>query len=168
MDATVKGLPADVFHAFDEHGATMRVRLASAVQLVDASGPVLTRGETVTLFNDLCVLAPGELVRPSIVWDTFDAHSANARFTLGENTIAATLFFGDGGELVDFESNDRSTSPEGAPGGQMPWTTPLRDFDVIGPARVARNAETLWHPDGGTPWTYGEFALKTLTYNVGP
>lgn len=58
MDATMKGLPVDVFHAFDEHGATMRVRLLSAKTMVDAKGEVLTRSETVTLFNDLCLFAP--------------------------------------------------------------------------------------------------------------
>jgi hypothetical protein len=68
MDAVMKGLPVDVLHVFDENGATMRVRLLSVKTMVDASGEVLTRSETVTLFNDLCVLAPGELVRPSVTW----------------------------------------------------------------------------------------------------
>jgi len=37
-------------------GATMRVRLLSVRTIVDAKGDVLTRAETVTVFNDLCVL----------------------------------------------------------------------------------------------------------------
>lgn len=165
MDATMKGLPVDVFHAFDEHGATMRVRLLSAKTMVDAKGEVLMRSETVTMFNDLCIFAPGELVRPSVTWEPIDSRSARAHFTLGANTIAATLFFDEAGELVDFRSDDRSATPEGK-ADVMPWTTPVHDFATVGPARVPTKAEVKWHPDAGA-WTYGEFELKSLAYNVG-
>jgi hypothetical protein len=166
MDAVMKGLPVDVLHAFDEGGATMKVRLLSLISMVNAGGEGLTRAETVTLFNDLCVLAPGELVRPSIAWEAVDAHSARARYTQGVNTITATLFFDDAGTLVDFRSDDRGTSPTDAEATRQPWTTPLRDFGVVGPARVARQAEVRWHPPTGA-WTYGEFELRSLAYDVG-
>jgi len=167
MDATMKGLPVDVFHAFDERGATMRVRLLSVKSLVDAGGPVLTRSETVTLFNDLCFLAPGELVRPAITWEPVDAHAARAHYTLGVNTISATLQFNDADELVDFSSDDRNPAPDGSTAGPTRWTTPVRDYRRIGPARVFRTAEARWHPATGA-WTYGEFTLASLAYNVGP
>ena len=167
MDARMKGLPVDVFHAFDERGATMRVRLLGLKTMVDASGPALTRSETVTLFNDLCILAPGELVRPSITWEAVDAHAARAHYTQGDNTISATLVFDDAGELVDFASDDRSSDPTGvAPPTR--WTTPGRDHGQVGPARVMRQAETVWHPPGGAAWSYGEFALQALAYNGAP
>lgn len=166
MNATMKGLPVDVLHVFDERGATMRVRLLSVKTMADAGGPVLTRSETVTLFNDLCILAPGELVRPSIRWEAVDAHTARAHFTQGDNTISATLQFNDAAELVDFASDDRNSDPEGrAPPTR--WTTPARDYGQVGPARVSRRAETLWHPPTGA-WSYGEFALETLVYNGAP
>lgn len=166
MAAVMKGLPVDVFHAFDERGATMRVRLLAVKTMVDASGAVLTRSETVTLFNDLCLLAPGELVRPAIVWDAIDSHRARAHYTQGPNTISATLQFNDADELVDFRSDDRNPSPDGSTGTPTPWTTTVRDYGRVGPAHVFRIAETRWHPASGA-WTYGEFALKSLAYNVG-
>jgi hypothetical protein len=164
MDAVMKGLPVDVLHAFDEAGATMRVRLLSVKTMVDARGDVLTRAETVTLFNDLCFLAPGELVRSSVAWEPVDAHTARARYTQGANTISATLVFNDAAELVDFSSEDRSPSPDRST-GPMRWTTPARDYAPMGPARVLHQAETKWHPEGGA-WTYGEFTLTGLAYNV--
>jgi hypothetical protein len=166
MDAVMKGLPVDVLHAFDEGGATMRVRLLSVKTMVDVRGEVLTRSETVTLFNDLCFFAPGELVRPAIAWEPVDAHTARARYTQGPNTVSATLFFDDGGELVDFASEDRNPSPDGSGGGPVRWTTPVRDYGRVGPARVPRQAETKWHPTSGA-WTYGEFTLVGLSYNAG-
>ncbi|MBL0278576.1 MAG: hypothetical protein IPQ24_21325 [Anaeromyxobacter sp.] len=166
MDAVMKGLPVDVLHVFDERGATMRVRLLSLKTMVDARGPVLTRSETVTLFNDLCVLAPGELVRPSVTWEPLDGRTARARYTLGANTIAATLHFNDAAELVDFSSDDRTPSPDGSTAAPTRWTTPARDHARVGPARVPRRAETWWHPASGA-WSYGEFELQSLEYGTG-
>lgn len=166
MDAVMKGLPVDVLHAFDERGATMRVRLLSLKTMVDAGGEVLTRSETVTLFNDLCIFAPGELVRRAIAWEAADAHSARARYTQGPNTISATLLFDDAANLVDFVSDDRNPSPDGRGGGPVRWTTPVRDYARVGPLRVPRHAETRWHPASGA-WTYGEFTLTDLAYDGG-
>ncbi len=168
MHARMKGVPVDVLHAFDEHGATMRVRLLSVRTMVDARGAELTRAETVTLFNDLCVLAPGALVDADVSWRHVDAHRALGWFTLGVNTVAAELRFDDDGDLVDFVSDDRAAaSPDGRTFTPLRWTTPLRDHALVGPARVPTRGEARWHPDSGA-WTYGEFTLTSLAYNVAP
>ncbi len=55
-------LPVDVFHAFRDGRANMQVRLLSLFPIADARGPEMTRAETVTLLNDICLLAPGALL----------------------------------------------------------------------------------------------------------
>ena len=166
MDARMRGLPVDVLHAFDEQGASMRVRLLSVRSMVDAKGARLTRAETVTLFNDLCVYAPSALITADVAWEPIDAHRIIARFTLSPNTIAAELRFDEDGDLVDFASDDRAaSSPDGHTFTRMRWTTPVRDYARVGPARVPTWGETRWHPDSGA-WTYGEFRLTSLAYNV--
>ena len=168
MDARMKGLPVDVLHAFDENGATMRVRLLSVRSMVDASGPELTRSETVTIFNDMCVYAPGALPFADVSWESTDPRHAAGRFTLGVNSITAILTFDDDGDLLDFSSDDRSqSSVDGTTFIPLRWTTPVRDYAVVGPARVPTRAETRWHPDSGA-WSYGEFTLTSLAYNVAP
>ena len=168
MDAIMKGLPVDVLHAFDERGATMRVRLLSVATMVDAKGTDLTRAETVTLFNDLCVLAPGALVSPLIAWESIDAHRARATFSLRGNTIRADLQFNNADELVDFSSEDRlAGSPDGRTFTPLRWTTPLRNYAQMGPVRVATHGEAVWHPASG-PYAYGEFELRSLAYNLAP
>lgn len=167
MDATMKHLPVDVLHAFDENGATMRVKLLSTFPMVDAKGAELTRAETVTMFNDLCLYAPGALTLSSVTFEPIDNHAARGHFTLGANTISAELRFNDADELVDFISDDRTAlSPDGLQYLPMRWTTPAHDYADVGPARVATRAETRWHPESGA-WTYGEFRLDSLAYNVG-
>lgn len=166
MSARMKGLPVDVLHVFDEDGATMRVRLLSVRSMVNARGPELTRAETVTVFNDLCVYAPGALTSATVLWRAIDDHHAAGRFTLGDNTIDAELTFDDDGDLVDFASDDRAAAaPDGATFTPLRWTTPLHAYAVVGPARVPTTAEAVWHPAEGA-WTYGEFTLTSLAYNV--
>ena len=41
--------------------------------MVDAKGPVMDDGKTVTLFNGLCVFAPGALISHGIQWPEIDA-----------------------------------------------------------------------------------------------
>ncbi|TFC86401.1 hypothetical protein E3T24_06515 [Cryobacterium sp. TmT2-59] len=64
MDATMVGLPVDVLHVLVGRTATMRVKLCSMLPMANAAGPEMDRAETVTLFNDLCILAPAALTAP--------------------------------------------------------------------------------------------------------
>ena len=166
MDARMKGLPVAVLHAFAPEGATMRVKLLSAVSMVDATGPAPTRGETVTWFNDLCVLAPGALIASCIIWTPIDDRSAAARFTVGANTISAELRFDAADQLVDFVSDDRgAASPDGKTFTVQRWSTPLAGYARVGPTTVATHGEARWHPPTGA-FAYGEFELRGLAYDA--
>ena len=106
MDATMAHLPVDVLTSSLVNSATMRVKLCSLLPMVNASGSQLTRAETVTLLNDLCVLAPAALVNARITWTSVDDHRAQATFTRGDQTVTADLLFNEQDQLVDFGSDD--------------------------------------------------------------
>ncbi len=168
MDARRGGLPVDVLHVFRDGAASMRVRLLSLIPLVRARGPELTRAETVTLLNDLCVLAPGALIDPAIVWEEVDARSARAIYTLGDATIGAVLHFDDAGELVDFVSDDRlAASPDGRRFTRRRWSTPLRDYRSFGPWRASGRGEGRWHTEEDE-FAYIELELLELRINGRP
>ncbi|MDO9021894.1 MAG: hypothetical protein Q8S73_03180 [Deltaproteobacteria bacterium] len=167
MHATMFGVPVEAFHRLVGGAATMRVRVAGAYPMVDARGPVMDRSESVTLLNDLCLLAPGALVDPAIAWEPIDDRSARARFTHGANTVAATLVFNDEGLLSDFVSDDRSrSSADGRSFTQLRFSTPVRDYRRYGAFRLASHGDARWHLPGGA-FTYGEFDLEDIAYNVG-
>lgn len=168
MDATKSHLPVQAFHRFVDGVATMQVRLVGAVPVVDARGPVMDRAETVTLFNDMCVLAPGTLIDPAIAWRSIDARSARARFTLGAHTIEATLMFDADGLLTDFVSDDRAAaSPDGRAFTPQRWSTPMRDYRRYGAFRLASRGEARWHAPSGE-YSYVELDIVDLAYNVRP
>ena len=166
MDARRAGLPVDVYHAFADASARMRVRVLSAIPVVDTQSAELTRAETVTLFNDLCLLAPAALIDPAIAWEPVDDRSVRAHYTLGAYTISAVLEFNDAGELVDFISDDRSAASED--GGLTPvrFSTPVGDYRSFEGRRVVTRGEGRWHPPEGA-FTYIELELVAFEVNGG-
>ena len=144
----------------------MRVKACSLVTMVDASGPDLDRAETVTVFNDMCVLAPAALVDAPITWQAIDGHHVRGTYTDGTNTVTAELTFNDDHELVDFISDDRlAGSSNGTTFTRQRWSTPISGYDDIGPRRIGTIGEGRWHPAEGQ-YTYLEFNLDHSTYNT--
>lgn len=164
----MKGLPVDVYHRFVDADATFRVRLLSLKLMVDAHGPEMNRSETVTLFNDLAVLAPPALLDPALQWSPVDEHSVRATFTRGRETVSAVLVFNDAGELVDFVSDDRlAASPDGTRFTARRWSTPLAAYRPFGARRLASYGQALWHnPEGA--FAYIELHLVDVAFNVAP
>ena len=122
--------------------------------------------EAVTLFNDLCILAPGRLIDPSITWDPIDETHARAHYTRGSETISAELGFAASGELIDFISDDRTAaSADGKSFTVQRWRTPVRAYKRFGPRRVSSVGEAHWIPPSGE-FTYLEMELEHVTYNL--
>ena len=166
MRARMFGVPVEAFHRLVDGHATMRVTVADVVPMVNARGEEMDRAETVTLFNDMCILAPGTLVGPGIAWEPMDASTARARFSHRDHTIAATLFFDGDGRLVNFESDDRArSSPDGTLTKQR-FSTPLRGYRDFGPLHLAGYGEARWRLPDAAQFTYGEFTMTDVVTNV--
>lgn len=164
MQATLLGIPVQAFHRLVDGHATMRVRVAGAYPMQDARGPEMDRSETVTLFNDMCILAPSTLADPRILWDAIDARTARAHFTHGAHTISATLFFDEEGLLSNFVSSDRSRTSDDGSMTPTEFSTPVRGYRRFGPYRLAGHGDAVWHlPEG--PFVYGEFEMLEVRYD---
>jgi hypothetical protein len=164
IESSLHGIPFEGLHLFDRSGATMRVRVASTVPVADAAGPEMDQSETVTLFNDMCLLAPSTLIDSRITWEPLDALSVRAAFTYHGITIHAVLRFDETGDLVDFESDDRYQTTDGRAYAKYPWRTPVRDYRAVDGRRIWTQGEAIWMMPSG-PFTYGEFRLQSIEYN---
>jgi hypothetical protein len=161
MESWMKGLPVKVLHDFNFDNATMSVRLAGLINVVDLHGEDVTRTETVTILGELCVFAPSLLADPCLSWSEIDATHAGVSFTLGPNTVSAVLTFDQGGDLVDFRSEDRGALQADGSLQLIPWTTPVRNYRDFDGRRIATDAEAIWHyPEGS--FTY--LRLRIVEY----
>jgi hypothetical protein len=146
----------------------MRVKAGSLLRIVNAAGPEMDRGETVTVFNDLCVLAPSALLDAPIEWDAIDTQHVRDTFTRGPHTVAAVLVFNDAHELIDFISDDRfAASADGRHFVSQRWSTPLRGYRSFGATRIAAIGEGRWHQvDPQGEFTYIEFHVDNIDHNA--
>lgn len=166
MDASMLGIPFRVYHRYVDAHATMRVKAASLLTMVDAKGPDMDAAETVTVFNDLCVFAPGALVDHDIQWREIDARTVHALFAHAGHRVHAVLSFNDRGELIDFVSDDRAVvSSNGQPFTRMRWSTPLSDYRAFGAHRLMARGQGVWHPPEGE-YAYLRLDLDAIDYNV--
>jgi hypothetical protein len=164
MEARMLGLPVRALHVYRHEGATFTVRVASTVNMVDLRGEQISAAETVTVLNDMCLMAPGALVDPRLAWSPVDDRSAAVTFTNGPRVVTATLVFNDRDELVDFWSDDR---PDSSTGTFVPmrWSTPVSEYRDIDGRHLIHSGAAVYHrPDG--PFTYGEFSMRSIKYDV--
>jgi hypothetical protein len=165
IQSSLFGIPFDGFHFMHGTMATMQIKVASLFQVVDARGETMDHSETVTLFNDMCLLAPATLTDHRIAWETLDETHVKGTFTNRHITISAILTFNDKGELINFESNDRFLSADGKTYLSFPWSTPCGDYKDYNGRRLASRGEAIWHmPEG--EFCYAKFKLVEMMSNV--
>ncbi len=164
ITASKMGIPAVGIHLYKDEKAIMLIKLLGLFTVSDAKGPEMDQGETVTVFNDMCLMAPATLVDKNIIWESVDSLTVKARFTNGHINIGATLFFNPKGELINFISNDRFETKDGKTYKNSPWFTPVEGYQDLNGFRLPTSAKTIYkHPDGD--FCYGEFLIKNIEYN---
>jgi len=164
IESTLFGIPFDGLHEYIGNSATMQINVASMFQVVDAKGDEMNQSETVTLFNDMCLMAPSTLIDKTIEWETVDSLTVKAKLTNKGNTITALLSFNEKGELTNFISNDRYHSADGKIYTIYPWSTPVRDYKDFGGRKIPTYGEAIWHTPEGD-FSYAKFNLVDIEYN---
>jgi len=160
------GLPVQGYHRFIGTEATMEIRAAGLVPIERAAGKEMNRSETVTLFNDMCVMAPATLIDPAIGWEVLDASSVRATFHHAKHTIHATLVFSESGELVNVISDDRyQLSPDARSARNVRWSTPITSYREFGTFHLPSTGEGRWHERDGE-YTYIQLTIDEVEYNV--
>ncbi len=158
------GIPAKGVHIYKNETAIMKIKLLGLFTVVDAKGKEMNQGETVTVFNDMCFMAPATLIDKNIRWESIDSLTVKAYFTNKSITISATLFFNEKGELTNFISNDRFETNDGKTYYNYPWLTPVLAYTDINGYRLPSKAQLIYkHPDEN--FCYGEFELVNMEYN---
>ncbi len=165
MNANRAGVPLDIFHRYVDGAATFQVRAASLIPMVNRSGPILTHAETVTLMNDIVVMAPAAVLDLPFTWQPHGERSLLASFTNAGHTVAATLTFDAAGDLTGFVSNDRTQEEPGEGSHNPPWSTPISGYGEVDGIRVGTRGDANWIETSGE-WTYGKFEIRSLAFNV--
>jgi hypothetical protein len=158
-------IPFHAAHVYCNEKATFVVRVANLFTVVDVKGEDLTTAETVTLLNDMCIFASGNLYDKRLTWKEIDSLSSQVSIENGKYNVSAMLYFNEKGELINFVSDDRYALQEDGTIKKAKWSTPVRDYIELDGRRIPTYGETIWnYPEGD--FTYGTFRLKSIHYNV--
>jgi len=159
-------VPVRGYHRYIGASATMQITAAGMITVANAAGPEMDQSETVTMFNDMCLMAPAALIDPTIRWEAADARTARAAFTNAGHTIHAELSFDAAGDLIGFRSYDRcQAAPDGRSFSRLPWSTPIRGYRTFGGFRLPGGGEGRWH-DAHGEYAYIELTIDEVAYNV--
>jgi len=71
-EGDIAHLPAIGLHIYKNETATFRVKMLNLFKVVDAKGDKMNQAETVTLFNDMCFIAPATLIGKKISWEVLN------------------------------------------------------------------------------------------------
>ncbi len=162
MKAAMYGITVPGYHRYVNATASMDIRLFGQFSVIHQSGPGMDSTETVTLFNDMCLLAPASLIDSRISWETIDSLTIRAVFINQGISISATLYFNTAGQLINFISNDRMAIADNK---KIPFSTPVHQYRPIRGFNLMSDADAVWdYPDG--KFVYGKFRLKDIWYNL--
>ena len=165
LKAKMKNLPVVGFHCFKNGSASMDIRLFSLFKLQYQTGKEMNIAETVTFFNDMCVLAPPTLLDSRVKWVSIEKDVVKAQFTDNGITISASLYFNEKGELINFISDDRYATMKNGVMEKVQWSTPVGEYKYFNGYKLPTYAETIYKfPDGD--FCYGNFRLSDITFNA--
>jgi hypothetical protein len=158
------GLPVVGLHVYKDAKSSMVIKIASIFKIADAKGDIMNKAETVTLLNDMCLLAPASLIDKRIQWEEIDPLTVNAIFTNNGIKVSALLYFNEKGEMINFVSDDRYITTSGKEYRQARWSTPVRDYKDFNGVRLSSYGEAIWKlPEGD--YCYGKVNIKKVDYN---
>lgn len=165
MRASKMLIPFRALHIYRNYEATFQVRVANLFNAVNIRGEELTNAETVTILNDMCLFAPGNLTDKRLTWKEIDSLTSEVVFVNGSFKVSAILYFNESGELINFISEDRSALQDNGTMKRMRWITPIKDYREIDGRKVPAYGETIWS-EPENQFTYGKFRLKSIAYNI--
>ncbi len=130
--------------------------------LVKVEGAAMFEADTVTMFNDMCLMAPATLIDKRITWQTIDDLTVAETFTNQSVTISAVLHFNDERQLVSCVSNDHW---DVSAMKLYPFSTPVSQYRNLNGHNLPTCGEMIWHyPDGD--FVYGKPGINNVICNV--
>ncbi|MEG6522339.1 DUF6544 family protein [Desulfotomaculum sp. 1211_IL3151] len=165
MGVKMSGIPVLGLHSYTAEEATMKIKVAGLITVVNTTGPEMRISDTTTLFNDMCFFAPATLIDHRIKWESIDDLTVKATFNAYDCQVSALLYFNDKGELIRFVSEDRYYLSMDGSCKRVRWSTPIGNYQERNGLRLATYGEAIWSlPEG--EYCYAKFTdIKEVKYN---
>lgn len=162
MKGKMFGITVPGYHRYENQKALMNIKLFGLIDIVNIQSAELTKGETVTVLNDMCLMAPASLLCKQVEWEAIDSLKSKVIFTNGAIKVSAVLYFNEKGQLLDFISNDRYETNINQ---WLPFSTPVSEYKSMNGMNLIAYGEAVWHYTDSA-FVYGKFRTDKIEYNV--
>ncbi|XFA99041.1 DUF6544 family protein [Candidatus Izemoplasma sp. B36] len=164
MTLKMNGLKVVGLHHFENAEATMKIKLLDILTVTNAYGIEMNKAETVTMFNDMCLLAPSTLIDERISWEEIDQYHVRGTFINQGISISAILTFDESYRLINFYSEDRYYANSNGEMEQVPWSTPITEYKLNNGLNLPYYGSAIWHFET-EDYTYIKMYIKNITFN---
>lgn len=165
MKMNYKGIPIIGFDSFLDGEAKLTMKVLGLFTTAYEKGKKINKAETVTLFNDMCILAPSLLIDANVKWKTLDDYSVEAEFKNDKEVISAILLFNRDYKLINFISNDRYYLKKGEKFKNVKWSTSINNYKIINGYNLPTKYRAYWHFDK-KDFCYLKTNIDKIEYNV--
>lgn len=163
MALKMRGIKVKGLHVFHHAKAVMKIKVLGIFRVVNGKGKEMNQAETVTVFNDMCLLAPHALIEANVNYEEVDKHTLDAVFTNEGIKVHARLFFDEEGKLINFISNDRYFSQNGEEQISVPWATPIHKYKDQHGFYLPYKGDAIWLFED-EDFTYFKLTLDDVRY----
>lgn len=163
IELKMKGVKVKGLHLYHHARALMKIKVLGLFRVVNGKGPKMNQAETVTVFNDMCLLAPHALVNANVTYKEINDNTLEATFTNEGITVSAVLTFDDAGKLINFVSDDRYFSEDGTKNVIVPWSTPIYEYKEQNGFYLPYKGDAVWLFDE-EDYVYFKLRLDDVKY----
>lgn len=158
-----KGLKIAGLHHYENAKASMVIRILDLLKVVDEQGESMDMAETVTVLNDMFLMAPASLIDTRLAFEEIDDTNVKVFFTNKGIKVSAVVTFTEEGRLVNFVSNDRFAVVNNTT-YKAPWSTPITEYKKMGDYFLPHKGSAIWHFEDGD-FEYIKLLIHNVEYN---
>lgn len=160
------GIPVYALHSYTDKEASMLGKIAGLITVIDIKGKEMRISDTITLLNDMCLVAPATLIDSRITWQEIDNTTVKAIFKTEYCTVSANLYFNEKNQLINFTTDERYYAGPNNTFEKVKWSTPFYEYKSMNGIMLPSKGEATWSlPEGD--YTYCKFTdIRSVEYNI--
>ncbi|NTV77748.1 MAG: DUF2867 domain-containing protein [Clostridiales bacterium] len=152
LNMNMFGIPVYALHSYTDNEASMLGKIAGLITVIDARGKEMRISDTITLLNDMCLVAPATLIDSRITWQEIDNTTVKAIFKTEYCTVSANLHFNEKNQLINFTTDERYFAGPNNTFEKVRWSTPFYEYKSMNGIMLLLNDMGMFLPVMWMEW----------------
>ena len=148
IDSSMYGIPFEGLDIFLDGTGAMKGIIAKLFMLFNQTGDVMDQSSQVTFLSEI-LLFPNAALQKYVEWKEIDNGHAKATMSYCGKSVSGIFTFNENGELLSFETDDRSAVASDGSSKKVKWSVVLSDYMKVNGIKSPTSFKAVWHYDDG-------------------